>query len=195
MLVFACTQLAMFAAPFEPVCVNALTWLRISQAATYSAIVGAITLVGCNAAQAQLSVKIIEKGVYKAETIARTVTKEATGVLNTVVNPRLISEGVVVYGNLGVRFGIRYVVSGAATTDVDLRFVIRFPPAGLRDPKGLRYSASEQSQSVQAGVLITGIINLRMIGRLFRALGISKFGRTPTNWRSRRFASLTRDKP
>ena len=127
------------------------TWLRMSQAATYSAIVGAITLVGCNAAQAQLSVRIIEKGVYKAETIARTVTKEATGVLNTVVNPRLISEGVVVYGNLGVRFGIRYVVSGAATTDVDLRFVIRFPPAGLRDPKGLRYSASEQSQSVQTG--------------------------------------------
>jgi hypothetical protein len=128
-----------------------VTWLRISQAATYSAIVGAITLFGCNAAQAQLSVKIIEKGVYKAETIARTVTKEATGVLNTVVNPRLISEGAVVYGNLGVRFGIRYVVSGAATTDVDLRFVICFPPAGLRDPKGGRYSASEQSQSVQAG--------------------------------------------
>lgn len=127
------------------------TWLRISQAVTFSAFVGAVTLLGCSAAKAQLSVKIIEKGVYKAETVARTVTKEATGVLNTVRNPRLISEGVVVYGNLGVRFGIRYVVSGAATTDVDLRFVIRFPPTGLRDPKGRRYSASEQSQSVQTG--------------------------------------------
>jgi len=128
-----------------------VTWLQISHAATFSAIMGAITLFGCNAAKAQLSVKIIEKGVYKAETIARTITEIAAGVLNTVVNPRLISEGVIVYGNLGVRFGIRYVVSGTATTDVDLRFVIRFPPAGLRDPKGLRHSVSEQSLSVQAG--------------------------------------------
>jgi hypothetical protein len=128
-----------------------VTWLQISQAVTFSAIVGAITLFGCNAAKAQLSVKIIERGVYRAETVSRTITKEATGVLNTVANPQLISEGPVVYGNLGVRFGIRYVVSGTATTDVDLRFVIRFPPAGLRDPKGRRYSVSEQSMSVQAG--------------------------------------------
>ncbi len=129
-----------------------VTWLEISQAVTFSAILGSITLCGCNAAIAQLSVKITEKGVYKAETVARTVTKEATGVLNTVKDPRLISEGAVVYGNLGVRFGVRYVVSGTATTDVDLKFVIRFPPAGLRDPKGSRYSISEQSLSVQAGV-------------------------------------------
>jgi hypothetical protein len=128
-----------------------LTWLRISQAVTFSAIVGAITLFGCDAAKAQLSVKIIERGVYKAETIARTVTKEATGVLNTVVNPRLVSEGPIVYGNLGVRFGIRYVVAGTAPADVELRFIIRFPPAGLRDPKGRRYSTSDQSQSVQTG--------------------------------------------
>lgn len=128
-----------------------LTWLRISQAVTFSAMVGAITLFGCDAAKAQLSLKIIEKGVYKAETVARAFTKEATGVLNTVKDPRLISEGAVVYGNLGVRFGIRYVVSGTAAADVDLRFVIRFPPAGLRDRKGCRYSTSEQSQSVQTG--------------------------------------------
>lgn len=129
-----------------------VTLRRISQAVTFSAIMGAITLVGCNAAKAQLSVKIIERGVYKAEAVARTVTKEATGVLNTVKNPRLISEGAVVYGNLGVRFGIRYVVSGTAITDAELRFVIRFPPTGLRDPKSVRYFVSEQSLSVQAGV-------------------------------------------
>jgi hypothetical protein len=128
-----------------------VTWLVISQAVTFSAIVGAITLFGCYAAKAQLSVKIIEKGVYQAETVARAVTKEATAVLNTVENPRLISEGAVVYGNLSVRFGIRYVVSGTAAADVDLKFVIRFPPAGLRDPKRVRYSVSEQSLSVQAG--------------------------------------------
>jgi len=38
--------------------------------------VGAITLFGCDAAKAQLSLKIIEKGVYKAETVARAFTKE-----------------------------------------------------------------------------------------------------------------------
>lgn len=146
------TELFRTAPPFGDASASKrVTLRRISQSVTFSAIVGAITLVGCNAAKAQLSVKIIEKGVYKAETVARTVTKEATGVLNTVRKPRLISEGAVVYGNLGVRFGIRYVVSGTAATDVDLRFVIRFPPAGLRDPKGLRHSVSEQSLSLQAG--------------------------------------------
>lgn len=104
-------------------------------------------------AHAQPSIRIIEKGVYQAETTARTMTKDATGVLNTVREPRLISNTVVVYGKLGARFGVRYLLSGTSGPSLDLKFVIRFPPKGLRDPAtGTRYFESTQALTIQAGV-------------------------------------------
>ncbi len=102
-------------------------------------------------ARAQPSIRIIEKGIYQAETTGRTITQEATGVRNTVRNPRLINDTVVVYGKNGVRFGVRYVLSGTSGPTLDLHLVIRFPAPGLRDPAaGKRYFESAQVLTIEA---------------------------------------------
>lgn len=102
-------------------------------------------------ALAEPTVRIVEKGVYRAETTTRTVTKEATGILNTVQNVRLISDNTVVYGKIGVRFGVRYVLSSSAPS-LDLKFVIRFPAPGLRDyVTGARYVESVRALTIQTG--------------------------------------------
>lgn len=116
-----------------------------------SIIATAATMVS-TLAHAQPSIRIIEKGVYQAETTTRTMTQEATGVRNTVKNPRLISDTVLIYGKLGVRFGVRYVLSGTTEPGLDLNLVIRFPAPGLRDPvAGKRYFESAQVLTIRAG--------------------------------------------
>lgn len=105
-------------------------------------------------ANAHPSIRIIEKGVYRAETVDRMTTHGATGVLNTVKNPRLISDTVIVYGKLGARFGLRYKLLGITGSTLDLKLVIRFPPEGLRDPAtGARYFESTQVLTMQAGIV------------------------------------------
>lgn len=114
------------------------------------AVIAAITW-GDNAS-AEPAVRIIEKGVYRAETTTRTITKEGTGILNSVQNVRLISDTAVVYGKVGVRFGVRYVLSGSAPS-LDMKFVVKFPASGLHDPAtGARYAESAQAQTVQTGM-------------------------------------------
>lgn len=102
-------------------------------------------------ALAEPTIRIVEKGVYRAETTTRTVTKEATGILNTVQNVRLISDNTVVYGKIGVRFGVRYVLS-SSMPNRNLKFVIRFPTPGLRDSvTGARYVESVRALTIQTG--------------------------------------------
>lgn len=102
-------------------------------------------------ALAEPTVRIVEKGVYRAETTNRTVTKEATGILNTVHNVRLISDNTVVYGKIGVRFGVRYVLSSSVPS-LNLKFVIKFPYPGLRDSvTGAHYVESVRALSIQTG--------------------------------------------
>lgn len=106
-----------------------------------------------NNALAEPAVRIIEKGVYRAETTTRTITKEGTGILNSVQNVRLISDTAVVYGKVGVRFGVRYVLSGISAPSLNVKFVIKFPAPGLHDPAtGARYAESAQAQTVQTGM-------------------------------------------
>jgi hypothetical protein len=102
-------------------------------------------------AMAEPTVRIVEKGVYRAETTTRTVTKEATGILNTVQNVRLISDNTLVYGKIGVRFGVRYVLSSSAPS-LNLKFVIKFPSSGLRDSvTGARYVESVRALTIETG--------------------------------------------
>ena len=102
---------------------------------------------------AEPAVQIIEKGVYRAETTSRVITKEATGIINTVQNVRLMSDTAVVYGKIGVRFGVRYVFSGSAPS-LNIKFVVKFPAPGLHDPAtDARYAESAQAQTVQTGIV------------------------------------------
>ena len=107
---------------------------------------------GSIASHAPVAVHIVEKGVYEAETISSTSKKEATGLQNIVRNPRLIRSTAIVPGRIGVRFGVRYVIGGPTETSVDLKLIIRFPDAGLLDPKtGARYFESEHSLMMPTG--------------------------------------------
>jgi len=106
-----------------------------------------------NAAVAQPVINIIEKGVYRAETTGRTITHEATGVLNTVKDVRLITSTNVVYARLGARFGLRYVLAGTSSPEAALKLVITFPAGGLHDPvSGVHYAESAQVRTVPSGV-------------------------------------------
>lgn len=105
-------------------------------------------------ASAEPSVSVLEKGVYQAETVARTVIREATGARNTVANARLISNSTLIYAQIGVRMGLRYVASDAQRGNVDLELVIRFPSPGLKNPlSGERFVESEHRVTVLVNVL------------------------------------------
>lgn len=78
-------------------------------------------------------IKIVERGIYRAETIKQTETPGTTGLINTVQNTRLVVSTTSVVGQVGVRFGLRYVFMGTRS-DVPLKLVIAFPPVGLRNP-------------------------------------------------------------
>jgi hypothetical protein len=115
-------------------------------------IIGAVAaFVGSSVAHTNLTIHILEKGVYQAETTSRTTAQDATSIRNTVRNPRLISDTAIVYGRLGVRFGLRYILSGTESPVADLKLVIRFPPVGLRDPAtNARYFESVQVLTIQS---------------------------------------------
>lgn len=81
-------------------------------------------------------IQILERGVYRAETVKRTETPGGTGMVNTVQNMRLISSTTTVLGQVGVRFGLLYVPLGDVPgADTQLKLVISFPPGGLRNPE------------------------------------------------------------
>lgn len=104
------------------------------------------------ASHGPIAVHVVEKGVYEAETIASTSKREATGIQHIVRNPRLVRSTATVPGRVGVRFGVRYVIGGSRESNVDLKLVIRFPEAGLLDPKtGARYFESEHSLVMPTG--------------------------------------------
>jgi hypothetical protein len=96
-------------------------------------------------------IDILERGTYRAETLARIPTPGTTGVINTVRNARLISSSTSIPGALGVRFCLRYLLRGQSAALVHLRLVIVFPPGGLRNPTtGQTFFTSEHTVSVSA---------------------------------------------
>jgi len=78
---------------------------------------------------------IIEKGVYRAKTIKKEYTSRGTGAINTVHDAKLIRSATTVPGQIGVRFGFRFVALGKVGRSAELKVVIRFPPGGLREPR------------------------------------------------------------
>ena len=99
-------------------------------------------------------IQIVERGIYRAETIKKTEAPGTTGLINTVQNVRLIASTTSVVGSLGVRFGLRYIVRGEGS-DASLKLVIAFPPVGLRDPQSRQvFFHSEHMVTVPSGVAL-----------------------------------------
>jgi hypothetical protein len=109
--------------------------------------------VDVRAQSAMPTIRIIEKGVYQAETIAQRFAPKSTGFVNSVRNMRLISNTTTVFAQLGVRFGLRYEVLDAAAQYAPLKLVVRFPPAGLRNPQTEQtHFESEYTEAIPTSV-------------------------------------------
>jgi hypothetical protein len=91
----------------------------------------ALLVMPGNAQPSMQRIHILERGVYRAETIQRRDAARDGGATNIVQNPQLISNTATILGAVGVRFGLRYT---ATVSNTELKLVIRFPPGGLRDP-------------------------------------------------------------
>ena len=81
------------------------------------------------------TVRVIESGVYRAETVKRTNTPGTTGIVNTVENIQLITNTTNILGQIGVRFGLRYIPIGSPSgAAAGLNLAVTFPRQGLRKP-------------------------------------------------------------
>ncbi|ARP98068.1 uncharacterized protein DUF3859 [Pseudorhodoplanes sinuspersici] len=96
---------------------------------------------------------VLEAGTYKAETANNVPTAGTTGLVNFVRKVELLERTTNVAARRGARFGLRYLVEGLPGTAVDITFVLRFPPSGLRDPvTGQRHWRNTHSKSVPVGI-------------------------------------------
>lgn len=120
---------------------------------TFSLCIALLT-AGSVDAQSTNSVKILEHGIYRAETVEQKAAPGTTGIINSVRNPLLVSSTNSVTGQVGVRFGLRYLLVGTEPgPEKVLRLAIIFPPAGLRDPQtGQVHYQNEQQEVVPAGI-------------------------------------------
>ena len=97
-------------------------------------------------------IQIVERGIYRAETLKKVEQPGTTGLINTVENVRLIVSTTSIVGQVGVRFGLRYIVPGS-NSEVPLKLVIAFPPPGLRNSRTEQvFYFSEHMITVSAGV-------------------------------------------
>ena len=81
------------------------------------------------------AVRVIESGVYRAETIKRMDTPGTTGIVNIVENIRLIANTTNILAHIGARFGLRYMPIGSPNgAAASLKLAVTFPRQGLRKP-------------------------------------------------------------
>jgi hypothetical protein len=131
----------------------------MKQLFTYAALLVAVLPVTASMGRAHAQtalinqVQIIEKGIYRSTTTRRSDVPNTTGVVNTVEDVQLVTGTTTVFGSVGTRFGLRYVATGGPGAEAELKYVIRFPPGGLRNPAaGEVIFQSEQSAVVPLGV-------------------------------------------
>jgi hypothetical protein len=87
-------------------------------------------------AQTASRIDIVDYGIYTVDREAHGRSAEGIG-LSTVRNVRLAVTTTTIPAQVGVTFGFRYKVVGRDTGEVvQLRKVTKYPPPGLRTPKG-----------------------------------------------------------
>jgi Domain of unknown function (DUF3859) len=81
-------------------------------------------------------IDVLDTGVYTVETGAVTTDPGApTGEITAVPVATNVEATTEIKGDVGLEFGLRYVIAGAPEgSDVPLDFVIRYPAPGLKDP-------------------------------------------------------------
>lgn len=115
-----------------------------------------LAAVGAACAQTVERVEISNAGIYRVEVDGvEPAPNSALGVFKTVRNPTLVERTERVAGVKGTNFGFNFQIDGAPVGGlVTLRFVTRFPPPGLRDPRtGKVLLTSENDRQHRIGEL------------------------------------------
>jgi hypothetical protein len=96
---------------------------------------------------------VVEKGIYRAETVNQREMPGTTGIINTVQNAKLIVNTTNILARVGVRFGLRYLAVGPPNgRSVALRLMTYFPATGLRNPDTRQtFFHSEHNVIIQIG--------------------------------------------
>lgn len=99
-------------------------------------------------------VSIIERGVYRGRSGARSVAQSHFGAVVDVQDVTLVNSTTTIPARKWLRFGLRYVLTGAPQgATLDLRLVTRFPDPGLLDPaSGVRHFESAYAIRSAIGV-------------------------------------------
>jgi hypothetical protein len=87
----------------------------------------------------------LETGIFQAQSGGVPVGHSSFGPVTKVWDASLIQSTTTILARKSLRFGLRYVITGApAGTKVEIKFITRFPEAGLLDPAtGIRHQESE----------------------------------------------------
>lgn len=90
-------------------------------------------------------VSVLERGIFQANSGRLVIAESSSGSVTEVRDVSLVQGTTTILARKSLRFGLRYVITGAPTgASMDIRLVTRFPEAGLLDPvTGVRHDASE----------------------------------------------------
>lgn len=90
-------------------------------------------------------VSVLERGIFQASSRGLPTGHSSFGPVTKVRNVSLVQSTATIPARKSLRFGLRYVITGAPVgTLVDMRLVTRFPETGLLDPvSGIRHYRSE----------------------------------------------------
>ena len=88
---------------------------------------------------------VLETGIFQAQSGGVPVGHSSFGPVTRVWDVSLIQSTTTILARKSLRFGLRYVITGApAGAKVEIKFITRFPEAGLLDPvTGIRHHESE----------------------------------------------------
>jgi hypothetical protein len=90
-------------------------------------------------------VSVLERGIFQASSRGPLTGHSTLGAVAKVRDVSLIQSTTTIPARRSLRFGMRYVITGAPVgAPVEIRLVTRFPEAGLFDPvSGVRHYQSE----------------------------------------------------
>ncbi len=99
------------------------------------------------------AIELVETGIFVGRIDGKQPSpKTASGTINIVSDRRLVEATDRICARRGVIFGMTYIVKGAPTgADVVLDLVTRFPPAGMLNGKGQRFTHNEFTSIVTVG--------------------------------------------
>ncbi len=98
-------------------------------------------------------INVLDFGIYTAKfTQKGKDERTASGHVNTLAGYKLVKQTETISARIGQRFGIKYVVVGKPKGKVvTLDWLTRFPPQGVVNPKGEKFSENQFTRTAIIG--------------------------------------------